>query len=310
MTIALDDDFHDHPDMAALYEQKLSIEGTSPKPCIVPGNALQLIDDSPTQTRSRSHTPSSVIILDSDHDRDRHGQSTTVESSADQADGVGNGHGGASNGGDGERRPVPRVRFRSRVRITSGLRRSKHLGHPTSSPSSSASGSPSSSISAPIRWQADENGAWGPLGRRLSAYAQAHGRPKRSLGLQRALNGQQQQPQARAKMDVSERTPLIKPGRHTVAYVDAGLDGGASADDEGVADGEVDSEVEETHRDITLRKAALRREEDAVFGKWPWRLFNRHVRPRFRDIEVMLTPSFIYSVVVVAYRTGGMHLLW
>ena len=160
-----------------------------------------------------------------------------------------------------------------------GLRRSKHLGHPTSSPSSSASGSPSSSISAPIRWQADENGAWGPLGRRLSAYAHANGRPKRSVGLQRGWVGQQpQQPQARMKMDVSERTPLIKSGRNTVAYVDAGLDGGASADDERAVDGEdADSEDEEAHGDIAMRAAALRREEDAVFGKWPWRLFNRHV---------------------------------
>ncbi|KAI0089852.1 hypothetical protein BDY19DRAFT_941123 [Irpex rosettiformis] len=271
MTVALNDDFHDHPDMAALYEQKLSIEGSSPKPCIVPGNALQLIDDNPTPG-PRSHTSSNIIILDSDHDRERQGSarelrdSTTMESSADQ--------------GSTERRPVPRVRFRSRVRITSGLRRSKHLGNPTGSHSSSASGSPSSSISAPIRWQADENGAWGPIGRRLSAYAHAHGRSKRSSGLQRALSGQPQpQPQARAKMDIGERTPLIKPGRPTVAYVDAGLDGGASADDERVGDGEdMDSEDEEGRGDIALRAAALRREEEAVFGKWPWRLFNRHVR--------------------------------
>lgn len=80
-------------------------------------------------------------------------------------------------------------------------------------------------------------------------------------------------------MDVSERTPLIKPGRSTVAYVDAGLDGGASADDERAVDGEdADSEDEEVLGDIAMRAAALRREEDAVFGKWPWRLFNRHVR--------------------------------
>ena len=53
MTIALDDQLHDHPEMAALFEQKLAIEGASPKPCIVPGNALQLMDDDPAASRSR-----------------------------------------------------------------------------------------------------------------------------------------------------------------------------------------------------------------------------------------------------------------
>ncbi|KAI0706201.1 hypothetical protein BC835DRAFT_1403626 [Cytidiella melzeri] len=234
--------------MTALYAQKLAIEGASPKPCIVPGNALQLIDDNPAA--SRSHTPSSVIILDDDVHPPEH----SLDSSADQGD-------------HPAPRPVPRVRFRSRVRITSGLRRSKHIGNPTSSPSSSASGSPSSSISAPIRWQADENGAWGPLGRRLNAYAQAHGRSKRSPAVLRA-----QQPLARAKMD--ERTPLVKPGRH-VAYVDSGLDGGGDADDERAIDGE-ESEDEGVEGDSALRAAALKREEDATFGKWPWRLLNRH----------------------------------
>ncbi|KAI0344234.1 hypothetical protein BDW22DRAFT_1406626 [Trametopsis cervina] len=231
--------------MAALFEQKLAIEGASPKPCIVPGNALQLIDDDPAA--SRSHTPSSVIVLDDDvHIHDH-----SMDSSADQADAA--------------RRPVPRVRFRSRVRITSGLRRSKHFGHPTSSPSSSASGSPSSSISAPIRWQADENGAWGPLGRRLNAYAQSNGRQKRSPAVR------SQQVSTGSKTD--ERTPLIKPGRH-IAYVDSGLDGGGDADDERpVGDDESD---EETDVDSALRASALKREEDATFGSWPWRLLNRH----------------------------------
>jgi hypothetical protein len=132
-----------------------------------------------------------------------------------------------------------------------------------SSPSSSVSGSPSSSISAPIRWHADENGAWGPLGQRLSAYAQANGKSKRTSGLLRV-----QQPQAKGKMD--ERTPLMKSARHT-PYVDSGLDGGGVADDERAADGEdVDSEDE-----ISVdRAAALKREEDATFGAWPWRLLN------------------------------------
>lgn len=253
MTIALDNHLDDHPDMSALYEQKLSVEGASPKPCIVPGNALQLIDEDPAA--SRSHTPSSVIILDDDSQGIRE---QSVDSSMDPSE-------------HPERRPIPRVRFRSRVRITSGLRRSRHPGHPTSSPSSSASGSPSSSISAPIRWQSDENGAWGPLGRRLSAYANGNGWQKRLAPSARA----QQQTQIRSKMD--ERTPLIRPGRQNVGYVDSTLDGGGEADDEGAVDGEMEDSDEEPEPDSAMRAAALKREEEATFGKWPSRLFNRHV---------------------------------
>lgn len=75
---------------------------------------------------------------------------------------------------------------------------------------------------------------------------------------------------------MDERTPLLRPGRH-VAYVDAGLDAGGDADDERLEEGEFESSDEEAERDHALRAAALKREEDAVFGKWPWRLFNRHV---------------------------------
>lgn len=241
---------HDAADVAALYEQKLSLEGASPKPCIVPGNALQLIDEDPSA--SRSHTPSSVIVLD-----DARSDSTPEPNGQQQNSAL---------------RPVPRVRFRSRVRITSGLRRGRHAGAgvgPTSSPSSSASGSPSSSISAPIRWQADEHAAWGPLGRRLSAYAHGNGWQKPSAR-------QQLQQQQQAKID--ERTPLIRPGRQHAAYVDAGADGGGEADDERAAEGELDDSDDETEADSALRAAALKREEEATFGKWPWRLFNRHVR--------------------------------
>ena len=229
MTIALDDQLHDHPDMTALFEQKLSVEGHSPKPCIVPGNALQLIDDDPAA--SRSHTPSSVIVLEDDPHVDfgapRDG---SADSSADR---------------EPERRTLPRVRFRSRVRITSGLRRSRHASDSVAhgaSPASSASDSPSSSISAPLRWQADENDAWGPLGRRLSAYAHQNGWQKRVpsalRGSLRSSTTTRQQPTAKAKMN--ERTPLLRAGRH-VAYVDAGLDGGGDADDERLPEGERES---------------------------------------------------------------------
>lgn len=262
MTIALDDPLPAHPDMAALFEQKLAIEGASPKPCIVPGNALQLIDDDPAA--SRAHTPASVILLDPEH-----APAGSADSSAEPEP-------------EPTRRPIPRVRFRSRVRITSGVRRSRAVSEPVppgASPASSASDSPSSSISAPLRWQADENAAWGPLGRRLSAYAHQNGWQKRVPSAPRSQlrpNGHhRQQPQAKAKVD--ERTPLVRPGRH-VSYVDAGLDGGGDADDERVVEDEFEDSDEEMGQESALRAAALKREEDAVFGQWPWRVFNRHVR--------------------------------
>ena len=65
----------------------------------------------------------------------------------------------------------------------------------------------------------------------------------------------------------SERTPLLRPpaGR------------GVHSEDED-EDSQGMSEEERT-----MRASALRREEEAVFGKWPWRIFNRHVsaRPSF-----------------------------
>lgn len=103
---------------------------------------------------------------------------------------------------------------------------------------------------------------------------------------------------------MDERTPLIRPGRH-VAYVDAGLDGGGEADDERLIEGEFESD-DETEPDGALRAAALKREEDAVFGPWPWRLLNRHVSntrpPSFYD----LAHRFVLVVVVAR----GAYLVW
>ncbi|KAI0689467.1 hypothetical protein BC835DRAFT_1308349 [Cytidiella melzeri] len=62
MTTALDNHLHGHPDMTALYEPKLAVEGELPKPCFVLGNTLKLIDNNlapPSCTSS-----SSLIILD------------------------------------------------------------------------------------------------------------------------------------------------------------------------------------------------------------------------------------------------------
>lgn len=280
MTIALDSHIEDQPDMSKFLQTRLTIESsTSPKPCIVPGNALQLIDDDPISA-SRSHTPSSVIIIDGDGHEHR---DPSTESGADPESG---------REQEQERRPAPRVRFRSRVRITSGLRRSRHTQGPTSTPSSSASGSPSSSISAPLRWQADESSPWGPLGNRLNAYARANGwrrstslraKQERERLLQQVSGGQG----LLADIDADERTPLNAGRKGRVLYVDAGLDSGMDADDEGAR--LLEDEIDEAGQ--AMRAAALEREKEAMFGPWPWRIFNRHVRTWHASI-IYLKRSF------------------
>ncbi|RDX51514.1 hypothetical protein OH76DRAFT_1454793 [Lentinus brumalis] len=237
-------------------DHKLALEGTSPKPCIVPGNALHLIDDDPDAPRSA--TPTSVIIVG---DESEHGGDVETDMDGDE----GEGHRSESQPPPSNPvRPTPRVRFRSRVRITSGVHRHRHSMSATggSTPGSSTSDSPSSSISAPLRYQADENGAWGPIGRRLSAYASAGGWQRRMHAGQdqgAIVNGAQGAG-TRGARGHSERTPLLGPpaGRHVYS--------GSEDDDPG--------SMGEDER--TIRAAALRREEEAVFGRWPWRIFNRH----------------------------------
>ncbi|CAL1697080.1 unnamed protein product [Somion occarium] len=271
MALALEEQLHAHQDLTSRYQHTLTVEGSSPKPCIVPGNALQLIDDDP---EGQHHHPPSIIIINDGSKRPAPESCTPDTSSAEH---------------EPQRRPIPRVRFRSRVRIASGLHRHRQSatgngdGHPDHTPtsSSSTSGSPSSSISAPLRWQADENATWGPLGRRLSAYAHSNGWQRRSPTTSRPQKSDQMQ-YTRAKVTRTgsdERTPLLSSNRPRIAYVDSGLDGGGMADDERprVLGGRFEDEDEEEAEERALRAAALRREEEAVFGKWPWRLFNRHL---------------------------------
>ncbi|KAI0328005.1 hypothetical protein GY45DRAFT_1255967, partial [Cubamyces sp. BRFM 1775] len=252
-----------HEPIDILYDAdyKHALEGTSPKPCIVPGNALHLIDDDPAAPRSQT-PPSIIIVADENQDGDGEGDPETSE---------------------GDRRPTrptgPRVRFRSRVRITSGVHRHRHstsTAHGrTPTPCSSASDSPSSSISAPLRYQSDEHGTWGPLGRRLSAYAAGGGWPRRAQVQTPQMQIEQQPVPARAmvggrvrggkaRRGYDERTPLIRPDRRRM-YVES--------EEEEDAHGR-DDQLSPEER--ALRAAALRREEEAVFGKWPWRIFNRH----------------------------------
>ena len=267
--------------------------GTSPKPCIVPGNALHLIDDDPAAPRSA--TPPSVIIVGDASDADREHDEHEHE------------------------RTGPRVRFRSRVRITSGLHRHRHAhshSHSVggSTPGSTTSESPSSSISAPLRYQADDDAAWGPIGKRLSAYASSGAWPRRMHGhgqghgqaqVRTPIGGEQTYRQGggaqgygtmtrsgmRTARAQGERTPLLRPHlRHTYSE---------SEDEDGPA-------MREEER--ALRAAALRREEEAVFGRWPWRIFNRHVSA-LSSLLLLFGRAERTVVVVVARRTSVMLLL-
>ncbi|KAL6305676.1 hypothetical protein BKA93DRAFT_816830 [Sparassis latifolia] len=239
MTLDLESD-----DMDIFYDSKLSIEDSSPKPCITPGNALHLIDDDPSP---RSQTPSSVIIIPSDEPAHDHDSNADGYRSPSEPPPV---------------RPVPRVRFRSRVRITSGVHRHRNsmsAVNGTSTPSS-ASDSPSSSISAPLRYQADENTGWGPLGKRLSAYASAGGWQRRGIPSAHGTpNGHSHGTQTRVGVGagrVNERTPLVH-SRRRPPYDD-------------------DDVREDEEEDSQERESRVKREQDSEFGTWPMRILNPH----------------------------------
>ena len=235
----------------ASRERSITQEGSSPS-TILPGNALQLhladggldgvYGSTPTATSFSSscssnnlpttaidQAPVPPISLDDE-------QTPTVAA----------------------RHSMPKVHFRSRVRITSGLHssaRSKNregrnstFDNGIDTANTSASGSPSSSISAPLRYQADENNVLGPLGKRINSLAQA--RSKR--------NGQLR----RVGSSVSERTPFLRASEYgsTPDYTrrrrERSWVSGESEDENSVN--------------------GLKREEELVFGRWPWRIFNRH----------------------------------
>jgi hypothetical protein len=158
------------------------------------------------------------------------------------------------------------VHFRSRVRISSGFsrRRRKDLLRRQGtfisiSSDSSLSGSPSSSISAPLRSRSDDEAnkpGWGPLGQRVSllAHKSRHTRERRH-----SLPREQHD----AHMIPNERTPL-RGSSPLSAYVEG----------EDAYEGEADESVWERRREI-----------DAVFGTWPGRLVNIHVRPLIYNPE-------------------------
>ncbi|EPS98086.1 hypothetical protein FOMPIDRAFT_92084 [Fomitopsis schrenkii] len=237
-----------------LYDHKPPFEdhSPSPKPCIVPGNALHLIDDDPSP---RSQTPSSVIILADGAEIHVDGSRAPATDPSDRS----------SSEPPPAARPQPRVRFRSRVRITSGVHRYRTSGtpapqgqRPLSSGTPSSGSSPSSSISAPLRYQADDNATWGPLGRRLSALAAAG----RRRPVQAAPQYEEEGPgRPSAHTGANERTALLRSSRHA-GYVnpyESHLQEGDVNDMEG-----------------GLRAAEIRRQKELVFGPWPGRLFNLH----------------------------------
>lgn len=242
----------------ASREQNVTQEGSSPS-TILPGNALQLhladegsdgicgstptgtsfssscSSNGPPTTTTTNQPPIPAISLDDDD------RTPTVAT----------------------RHPKPRVHFRPRVRITSGLHsgsRARNLdgwcGNSTvengiNTANTSASGSPSSSISAPLRYQADENNVLGPLGKRINSLAQTRNKRKRQL--RRGAN---------IGSSVSERTPFLPASEcgpvpdYTRRRRERGWRGSDSEDE-----------------DYANR---LKREEEIMFGRWPWRLFNRH----------------------------------
>ncbi|KAF9471304.1 hypothetical protein BDN70DRAFT_888283 [Pholiota conissans] len=189
------------------------------------------------------------------------------------------GHGdlGAPLSEDAPERPG-RVRFRSRVRITSGLNRHRHKSsysehqespHVSFSRSSSLSGSPSSSISAPLRNQAeDEVGkpGWGTLGQRVSILTQGNShrrkqREQREQAQAQALLAKSVQlgislPSGRHQYGADERTPLIT---SSSPYLYVRHNGEVTSSEESA------EEAERFARDV-----------DIVFGPWPARLWNHH----------------------------------
>jgi hypothetical protein len=191
---------------------------------------------------------------------------------------------------DPPKRPT-RVRFRSRVRITSGLHHKSNSGQDYASltPSSSTSGSRSSSISAPLRTQAEDEASkpgWGTLGQRVSILAQRNADRRSKLHQQREHFGTLPSQHVVLADDgvglvANERTPLV----------------GSSLPSSRLRGEIIDRETYDE---------ALSREIDLVFGSWPSRLLNYQVMIVWFLSLRNLTPQAdtYYSVVVVAHRTG------
>jgi hypothetical protein len=233
-------------------ERDITQEGSSPS-TILPGNALQLhladggVDGVYCSTPTATSFSSSCSSINPPATIINEPPVPVISLDDEQTPTVAAGH------------SVPKVHFRSRVRITSGLHssgrtrnrdgRDSTFNNGIDTANTSASGSPSSSISAPLRYQADENNVLGPLGKRINSLAQA--RNKRNGQLRRAV-----------RSSVSERTPFLRASEYgpipdyTRQRRERGRVSGESEDESSVN--------------------GLKREEEVMFGRWPWRMFNRH----------------------------------
>ncbi|KAI5120561.1 hypothetical protein M0805_000289, partial [Coniferiporia weirii] len=145
-----------------------------------------------------------------------------------------------------------RVRFRSRVRIGSGLRHSQ--------PAYSGDSSASSSISAPLRYNREESDAEQVAPQVLSP--DPYRRPSASrLKTVKWLKGTAAPARTSlSQNNASERTPLLR--------APASRLGERTRRRYGLADDE------ETRAARRRARAERKNVEEAVFGEWPWRLFN------------------------------------
>lgn len=150
-----------------------------------------------------------------------------------------------------------RVRFRSRVRIGSGI-------HKGTGGRYSAGSSPSSSISAPLRYQTDmddsensphedEGSAPVPHDDRFDA-ATAH------LLQRHMMSPRVRRRRKKPSWSVDERSPLMSHTSRPRSYIRS----------------RSDSDDEDSH-DMQCQMLRRKIQEDAIFGKWPGRLLNRHV---------------------------------
>jgi len=161
------------------------------------------------------------------------------------------------------KRPT-RVRFRSRVRITSGLHRHRN-SEQDFTPPSSISSSPSSSISAPLRTQAEDEPSkpgWGTLGQRVSILARAKADRRLKFHQLREHIGELQSHRGITPGDnhgllANEQTPLSRSFLH-YSYLRGEI---------------VDPEM---FNSVESEAEVLSSEIDLVFGRWPNRLFNHH----------------------------------
>lgn len=154
--------------------------------------------------------------------------------------------------------PQRTVRFRSRVRITSGVRSLSH------------SSSVSSSISVPLRGPNDPHVSTSPAP--LSDMLPSDGAngwlssispPRRAS---RDRHEKQRSPVSPRSLPVDERTP----------FASASQSGSRRSYTEQWEDDVEEDNDAELDR---IQTAARKSEEQVMFGNWPWRLLNRHVRP-------------------------------